>query len=369
MARPKQRRIPSRPQQPRRRATEDQSWLGRIQGSKREAEAILEADRRQREAAGRGPKSVILDPTRLEGRKWDAATILHTTLGGQLRPITPSDLAAFRRNIQLLRGRLGHGGITARQVIDLSGEYLPPGQGTDRDRAKREIHSAVPAGFSKGQLHVITNAGGTDPKVTRHHVLVKLPLFEVAVADVNMTADQAARWLLKQKLRYDCDCGRHRFFFRYVCTVGDFHAGRPEHGYPKIRNPGLNGVACKHVVRVMNDIDGGGSRFFNIIRKAIERQRDKDIKRKRVDVKQAEAEQQARASAKPIRTSADITSRRAQARARAAARAASRGGFSPPRKRGGILSKAKEIAVSVAQKLGLGGGIASRIIDAVRGKK
>lgn len=369
MARPKKRRPPSRPQQPKRGSADTQAWLGRVKGSRAEAKKILEADKRQREAADRGPRSVILDPARLDGRKWDAGTVLHTTLGGQLRPITPGDLAAFRRNIQTLRGRMGGGGIKARQVIDLAGDYLAPGEGTDRKRAQREIHHAVPAGFSKGELHVITNAGGQTPGVTRHHVLVKFPLYDVAVADVNMDAKQAALWLIKQKLRYDCDCGRHRFFFRYVCTAGDFHAGRPEHGYPKIRNPQLIGVACKHVVRVMSDIDSGSPRFTKILQKAIERQRDKDIKRKRVDVRQADAELEAQSSARPIQSSAEQANRRAQARARAAARTASRGSLTRPKPRKGIFGRAKDMAIKVAQKLGLGGGIAAKIINFVRGKK
>jgi len=339
----------------------DQEWLGKIRGSLKEARKRLAADRRAREAADRAPKPVILDPATLSGRKWDAASVLHTTLGGVRRPITQDDLAAFRHNIRLLQGRLGRGGITARQVIDLSGKYLAPGKGTDRQRAAREIHHAIPSSFSKGELHVITDAGGQTPNVRRHHVLVRFPHWDIAVMDVNKTPDEAALWLLSQPLKYECDCGRHRFFFRYICTAGGFNAGRPEHGYPKIRNPNLIGVACKHVVRVMTEIDAMDARFRSIITRAIKAARDKDSKVKRIQTTQAEAERQARKSARPIRSSEAIERRRTLARERAAARAATRSA-PPPRPRG-LLGRTRDMAAAIASRFGIAREIATKIIN------
>ena len=346
----------------------DQEWLGRIRGSLKEARQRLEDDRQAREAAERAPKSVILDPATLSGRKWDAAAVLHTTLGGVQRPITPDDLAAFRHNIKLLQGRLGRGGITARQVIDLSGKYLAPGLGTDRQRAQREIHHAIPASFNKGELHVITDAGGQTPNVKRHHVLVQFPHWDVAVMDVNRTPDEAARWLLAQPVKTDCDCGRWRFFFRFIATAGGWNAGRPEHGYPKIRNPNLIGVACKHVVRTMTEIDATDARFRAILARAIKAARDKDVTLKRIQTAQADAERQAGQSARPIRSSDAIARRQSLAREIAAARASSRSAPAPrPR---GLLGRTRDMAAAVASRFGLARDVAAKIINFVlrRGK-
>ena len=353
----------ARPPVPPRPSKSDQEWLGRIRGSLKEARERLEADRQAREAADRNPKSVILDPATLSGRKWDAASVLHTTLGGVQRPITPDDLAAFRHNIKLLQGRLGRGGITARQVIDLSGKYLAPGKGTDRQRAAREIHHAVPSSFSKGEMHVITNAG-PDSTLKRHHVLVQFPHWDVAVMDVNQTPEEAARWLLSQPLKYECDCGRHRFFFRYICTAGGFNAGRPEHGYPKIRNPNLIGVACKHVVRVMTEIDATDARFRSIIARAIKAARDKDVTLKRIQTAQADAERQAGQSARPIRSSEAIARRQSLAREIAAARASSRSAPAPrPR---GLLGRTRDMAAAVASRFGIARDVATKILNFIR---
>lgn len=357
-------RQPPRPPVPPRPSKRDKEWLGSLRGSLKEARERLEADRQAREAAERNPKSVILDPATLAGRKWDAASVLHTTLGGVQRPITQDDLAAFRHNIKLLQGRLGRGGITARQVIDLSGKYLAPGKGTDRQRAAREIHHAIPSSFNKGALHVITDAGGQTPNVKRHHVLVQFPNWDVAVMDVNRTPDEAARWLLSQPLKYECDCGRHRFFFRYICTAGGFNAGRPEHGYPKIRNPNLTGVACKHVVRVMTEIDATDARFRSIIARAIKAARDKDVTLKRIQTAQAEAARQAGQSARTIRSSEAIDRRRTLARERAAARASSRSAPAPRQR--GLLGRTREVAAAVASRFGITSDVATKILNFIR---
>jgi len=336
-------------------------WLGSVRGSLGEARKRLEADKRERQAADRGPGSIILDPKRLDGRNWDAGTVLHTTLGGVKRPITPADLAAFRRNIETLRGRLGSGGITARQVIDLSGAYLAPGKGSDRKRAVREIHHAVPAGFNKGELHVITNAGPAS-KLTRHHVLVKLPLFDVAVNDANRDSEDAARWLLAQPLRFDCDCSRHRFFFRYLCTSGNFHAGRPEHGYPKIRNPNLIGVACKHVIRTMGELESS-PRFRSLVARAIDKERDRDVVKKRLTATQTDADKAAERTPRAIRTSGQIAQRKEVAAMRKAARAAAKAAKPKPKRQNRAVSAIK----ALAGKLGIG-KLAAKILGAFKRK-
>lgn len=69
-------------------------------------------------------------------------------------------------------------------------------------------------------------------------------------------------------LSFDCDCERHRYFFRYIATIGGFNAGRDETGYPKIRNPGLKGVACKHVLRVMAELQSSAA-ILHFIEKAM----------------------------------------------------------------------------------------------------
>lgn len=247
-------------------------WIGKVRGHVSESKGRFDTDRRERDAAGRAPadKNIILTEREVRG-DWDAGRVLFTTLGGQARPITADDLAAFRQNMRQAEKRFKGGkGITARQVIDLASstplQYVSAGQpSSDIDKARREITMATPVSALNGTIRFMTNAG-PDSKVSRHHVVVNLHEFENAAAQLaaastkdGKTPKQVANWLRKQKLSFDCDCERHRYFFRYVASIGGFAAGRKETGYPKIRNPRLMGVACKHVLRVMTELESSTS--------------------------------------------------------------------------------------------------------------
>lgn len=252
-------------------ATNSSKWLGTIKGHVGEAKAIFADDKRTREAAEKAPNSIILTERDLKSGVWDASKVLLTTLGGGKRPITADDLATFRRNMQTAQRRFELGksgqGLTARQIIDLATSAPltykpnPDGYGSDIDKARKEITMAVAVSALNDEVRFLTNAG-PESDVTRHHVVVRFNAFDDAVRklaakklDDATAPKQMANWLRKQKLAFDCDCGRHRYFLRYVATIGGFAAGRPEMGYPKIRNPGLQGVACKHVLRVMSELE------------------------------------------------------------------------------------------------------------------
>lgn len=270
--------------------TDDKGWLGRIRSATKEAKDTWKADQEQRRAAGRAEKSVILDPRDVQG-DYDASRLLFTTLGGKLRKITADDLYAFRRNIQTVQQRYAKG-ITARQVIDLS---QADGLG-DLERARRQITHAIPVSFARGEMHFITNAS-KESKAKRHHVLVRFLSFGAAAASGKQTPAKAAHWLRKQPLAFDCDCGRHRYWFRYIASIGGFAAGRAETGFPKIRNPGLRGVACKHVLRVMAEIDKGALPVQNLLERTIDaaqnREGDTGVK---VSISQDDAERLAQAA-------------------------------------------------------------------------
>lgn len=255
------------------------NWLGKIRGHVKEAREHFAQDKKEREEAGRLPRdqNIILTEREVRG-EWDANRVLMTTLGGRVRPITADDLATFRQNMRTAQRHFKNrkGGITARQIIDLASSrplhYTSAGgpgdQGryrSDLDKARGEITTAVPVSAVNGEIRFLTNAG-KDSKVSRHTVIVRLNAFDEAAAMIaatetkdRKTPRQAANWLRKQPLAFDCDCERHRYFFRYLATIGGFEAGRKETGYPKIRNPGLQGVACKHVLRVMAELESSGT--------------------------------------------------------------------------------------------------------------
>jgi len=244
-----------------------QSWFGTVKGHVGEAKGRFAADARQRKEAEKASQSVILTDRDLRSGL-DAGRVLFTTLNGGLTAITANELATFRHNMNLAKKQAGFkgGGITARQVIDLaSAKPLKYVNGkSDIDKAKREITTAIPVSTRDDEVRFITNAG-EDSKAGRHHVTIRFMEFRnavdavVAAGDDTQAPRRAANKMRKGMLKFDCSCERHRYFLRYVATIGGFNAGRDETGFPKIRNPNLKGVACKHVLRAMTELESSGA--------------------------------------------------------------------------------------------------------------
>lgn len=196
------------------------------------AAAKMEADRGK-----------LLGPLDVAG-EYDAARLLHTTLGGQLRQITLEDLHAFSANAAKL-GKRFKGGITAQGVVDHSLQV-------DRDRANSEIRTAIVVRAQAGLLHFITNAG-PDSDVNRHHVYVEFPAFKAFAASA-ADPKKLAKTMLESPLKFECRCQRFTYWYRFLATKGGFVHGFAQTNYPKIRNPKLVGVACKHSLRVMQAV-------------------------------------------------------------------------------------------------------------------
>lgn len=328
------------------------SWLGKVRGHVGEAKDRFSSDKRQREEAGAAPKdkNIILTKQEVQG-EWDANRVLMTTIGGASRRITSDDLTTFRHNMRLAQTRFKGGkGITARQVIDMASSqplsYVsanPSEASSDIDKARKEITSGIPVSAHNGMIRFITNAG-KDSDVTRHHVVVMFNAFDEAghklaatEAKDRKSPKQVANWLRKQKLSFDCDCGRHRYFLRYVATIGGFAAGRQEWGFPKIRNPGLKGVACKHVLRVMTEIESSNT-VLRFLEKYMEKLQASADNTARIQAAQSEAEEAASSkSATKIKTSEQRKAEAAKAKERRAAKSAAK---SAPR------SKAKKPAAT-----------------------
>lgn len=360
-------------------------WLGKIRGHIGEARSRFAKDKAEREAAGKLPKplNIILTEREVRG-DWDASRVLMTTLGGKPRPLTSDDLAVFRQNMRTAQRRFkGTGGITPRQVIDLASStplhYVDPTSRykSDIEKARREITQAVLLSAHGDVLRFRTNAG-PDSKDTHHNVVVQMKAFHEAAAKMAATdlkdskakARSVANWLRKQKIAFDCDCARHRYFFRYVATIGGFAAGRQETGYPKIRNPKLHGVACKHVLRVMAELESSGL-VLGLLTRHLENVAEYKS-RTTITQKEAEAELKKKKTATKIKTS---EMRKAEAEARRAARAFAKSksapGIEPPKPKPAPSSRKKteRAANALAEKFGMTPEEVMAILAAAAAKK
>jgi len=245
-------------------------WLGAITGAASEAKDRLRNEKAKLKEANARADSIILSPKDILSGEWDAARTLETTIGGKQRAITNADLVAFSKNIKTVQAKHTLKGIKAQQVIDLS-------KSIDRERTSKiyqsggkeikPIRHASPVQASGDIVRFVTNAGGSTPGVNWHNVVVEfVQLSELASAATRgsknisptLFAKKITKTLINTPLKFYCDCGRHKFWFSYIATIGGFAVKPPygmlQHGYPKITNPQLQGVACKHVIRVMHEI-------------------------------------------------------------------------------------------------------------------
>lgn len=62
----------------------------------------------------------------------------------------------------------------------------------------------------------------------------------------------AAARAVKGLISFDCGCGRHAYWYRYLATVGNFALKPEENSAPKEKNPNMAGLACKHVLWSLN---------------------------------------------------------------------------------------------------------------------
>ena len=267
--------------------TNNTDWLGSLKGKVAEANALAKSDKARRASAAKATGSVIMNTNDLETGQWDANKVIKTTFGGsewgEQREITQADLARFKQKITDLQTKY-KGGILADQVLGLSRKI-------DRERARDEIKNSVVVSALNGELKFITSASGKTKGVVRHHVRVEFnkELFNALAAGGNTDAKQAALKLRKSRLLFECSCGRHTFWYRYLATIGKYGCGRAEVGFPKVRNPELKGVACKHVIRVMSEIMSS-SVVLGMITEMMKRAKAHEFNKSQVRTSQKEAE-------------------------------------------------------------------------------
>ena len=235
------------------------------------------AEVEKRRADQQNPKNTLLNPDEIAG-EYLMDRGLMTTLGGQIRPITYDDLKQFQYNVQVVRKdaakRKMLGGIRAKQVIDKS-------MAEDRKRAQDQIRMANPTHYRAmteggGQstslvVHFVTNAS-PDSEFTHHNVNVQFLDFGAMVASPH-PAEKMAKQLTASRLKFECSCGRFKYWLRYLNTQLETVYGRTESAFPKIRNPALGGIACKHALRVMQTIQGSPT-FTRYAANAIQKFRD-----------------------------------------------------------------------------------------------
>lgn len=180
----------------------------------------------------------------------DAAELLEFTLGDTKRnrelkkTLDAATLKAYLENVRAASNKF-LGGITPKDVINHS-------RLEDVKRANTQIFLASVFKRKGNVIHFVTNAG-IGSKDTHHYVAVQLLEYPQLLLGRTKapTVIEVKKAVADGKIRFDCDCGRHRYWYRYIASIGKYNYGIDETRYPSTRNPQFTGVACKHTLRVM----------------------------------------------------------------------------------------------------------------------
>ncbi|MCX4030349.1 hypothetical protein H0A36_26590 [Endozoicomonas sp. SM1973] len=157
-------------------------------------------------------------------------------------PFTIEDLTGFAQAQKRLAKQFGSAkGVPTDQLIASS-------RAIDVERANLEIRSARLYKIHGSTLTFSVTASGKY-QAQFHQVKVRLEDWWRHLTDAG-NVNRAMTQTLAGPVSFDCDCGRHQFWYRYVATVGGFAIQPYEKDFPKVRNPQLRGCCCKHVLKV-----------------------------------------------------------------------------------------------------------------------
>lgn len=137
----------------------------------------------------------------------------------------------------------------------------------DKQRAKT-VRSAI-LYQRKGNIFYFRVTGNSKPF---YRVQIRFEGWSKAVTS-SKPALALAKELVSGRLSFECPCGRHQFWYRYLATLGNYAIEPLERDYPKIRNPHLTGCCCKHTLRVLQELKT--SRFLLLLAKELDKERSK----------------------------------------------------------------------------------------------
>jgi len=162
-----------------------------------------------------------------------------------------------RMNKMRLRFKKRRGGVTGITWLEIAGRSssIRIDRASNRSNDRRGISKASLLGI---RANIITLRVKASEKSVHqeHRVKIRLEEWDELLADADGTDkgyQKAAKYACAGRVSFDCDCGDHQYRYRYMATLGNYCLAPPkEFAFPKIRNPELTGLACKHVIKSMS---------------------------------------------------------------------------------------------------------------------
>jgi len=178
---------------------------------------------------------------------------------------TPNELLQF---VEAQRKAKGHhkANVAGVALMQLENSSSP----ADRANAA-DIRASTLYKVSNNLLYFRVTASGETARAPSHYqVRIRLEDWHDMLTETGPYITRAKRACVG-RLSIDCGCGRHQYWYRYLATIGGFAVGPPlEKDFPKIRNPKLTGCCCKHILKTLKVLKGGGIHL--LLAKELERQ-------------------------------------------------------------------------------------------------
>lgn len=144
-------------------------------------------------------------------------------------------------------------GITVKNALDHS-------KNVDIIRAKTQLRAFYIKTLQKGVFKFNVKASMLYAE-TSHQVDI---LWDMDKADLNQDPKTI---FLNTPIKLQCSCGRHTYWYRYIWTKAESSLGLQEHRFPSIRNKDLEGMCCKHSIKVLQSLHSAG--FQNTFRRYV----------------------------------------------------------------------------------------------------
>jgi hypothetical protein len=169
------------------------------------------------------------------------------------KPFTREDLIDFSKKAKAAKKKYGSSkrGVPVKQLISAS-------RSIDIERARKQITTATLYRLVNSKdgmvLHFRVSASA-ESKFKHHQVKIRLDEWADYLTSTK-TYQKSAKKILAGRISFECDCGRHQYWYRYIATIGGFAIKPLEYAFPKIRNPKLTGSCCKHVLKTFAVLQG-----------------------------------------------------------------------------------------------------------------
>jgi flagellar biosynthesis GTPase FlhF len=181
---------------------------------------------------------------------------------GEFVHYTLADLQEFAKALQQTKKDFGpQKGVPVSQLLAASDPM-------DIMRSNQQIKNVTLYKVKGGQLYFRASAS-PGSKYAFHQVRVRLDDWNDQLTTIGSYVT-AARNAVTGRVSYDCDCGRHQYWYRYLATIGGFALSPLEKDFPKIRNPQLKGCCCKHVIKTLKTIQTPV--VYNLLAKEMQKQ-------------------------------------------------------------------------------------------------